>query len=467
MKAMLFGPGLLVAPLALAAGCECGTAPIDPVIDAARPRVDAGPVDAYFETADIGPLVDAPPGPREDTGPVDAFVPMGFDGGVGAALDCLHRHALGEDVFLLARDGNKDVPSFTSVVGSDGQLVSVYSSSDFVPGSGLRNLEVFRVIASGPDRGPVPPALVPGTTGASLPTLAAGPGGYWLSYVQDGSIRVARFDTSFAPVGSPATIASASPTTPPRLARTSTGGFILWVSGNEIRGRALDANAAPVGMERVLVSGGPAIQQASIQRVGMGDALAVAWAVAGATPAERLPRVARLDPSTGSLGTANNLAGDPGIFTSLDMGGLSPGSDMAAPLSGAAVYDLDDMGFRDVVFRIVSDTAMPALPAASVAMGGDQAWGATVEPFLSGYALAYRARIPGIATPVLRVGYLDRDGCRVGAVSDRFVVGAIGSETGAPPVLGVQGGTMMIVWSDEHDSYFEYWAATLTCGERS
>ncbi|GAB4208467.1 MAG: hypothetical protein OHK0013_26950 [Sandaracinaceae bacterium] len=461
MKAMLVGPGLLVGPLALAAGCDCGSPPLPPMVDAARPRVDAGAVDAYFETADIGPLVDAPPGPREDTGPVDAFVPMGFDGGMGSALDCLHMHALGEDVFLLSRDGNKDVPSFTSVVGSDGQLVSVYSSSDFVPGSGLRNLEVFRVIATGPDRGPVPPAIIPGTEGASLPTLAAGPGGFWLSYVQGGNIRVARFDTSFAPVGSPATVASASPTTPPRLARTSTGGFLIWVSGSEIRGRALDANAAPMGPERTLVSGGPPIQQASIERVGSGDALAVAWADGG------IPRVARLDPSAGTLGTASNVAGDPGIFTSIDMGGFSPGSSMVAPLNGATVYDLNDMGFRDVVFRIVSDTALPALPVATVAMGGDQAWGATVEPFLSGYAIAYRARIPGIALPVLRVGYLDREGCRVGAVSDRFVIGTIGSETGAPPQLGVQGGTMMIVWSEEQDTYYEYWAATLTCGERS
>jgi hypothetical protein len=26
---------------------------------------------------------------------------------------------------------------------------------------------------------------------------------------------------------------------------------------------------------------------------------------------------------------------------------------------------------------------------------------------------------------------------------------------------------MLIVWSEERDTYFEYWAATLTCTERS
>jgi hypothetical protein len=462
MKKMVVMSGLLAAPVALAMGCDCGGVPNPPGIDAARPRIDGGPDDAYFETADIGPLVDAPPPPREDAGPVDAFVPMGFDSGAGAALDCVHRHAFGEDVFLLSRDGNKDVPSFTSVVGQDGQLVGVYSSSDFTGRLGERNLEVFRVITSGPDMGPVAPAVIPGTTGASLASLVAASPGYWLSYVQGGNLLVARFDDDFNPVGSPATVAAVTGvTTPPRLAHTSAGGFVIWVSGTQIRGRALNDMAAPSGPERTLVMGSATIQQASLQRVGASDTLAVAWADGD------LPHVARLDPAAGTLGLASNVAGDPGIFTSIDMAGMSMGSMASPSLAGAAVYDLNDMGFRDVVFRVISDTAAPALPSASVGMAGDQAWGATVEPYLGGFALAYRARIPGIASPILRVGYLDREDCRVGAVSDRFVIGAIASETGAPPELGVEGGMMMIVWSEEFDTYHEYWAATLTCTERS
>jgi hypothetical protein len=54
-------------------------------------------------------------------------------------------------------------------------------------------------------------------------------------------------------------------------------------------------------------------------------------------------------------------------------------------------------------------------------------------------------------------------------VTDRFVVGVIDSETGAVPQLGVDGGTMLIVWSDEGagSAFYEYWASVMTCTERS
>jgi hypothetical protein len=445
---------LAATPLAVA-GCECdAVTDVQPdLLDAARERRDAGPRPDTDERLDAAV--------EQDVGPVDVFFPEGWDGGPPGSLDCVHAHRMGEDLFRLSVDGNKDVPSFASVASGAGELVAVYSSSDFVPGSGLRNLEVFRLRSSGADP-VVPPALIPGTEGASLPTLVAGDDGYWLSYVQGGSILVARFDASFAPVGAPSTVVSASPSVPPQLVRTSTGGYVAWVSGVEIRGRPLDANGAPSGAERLLLMGSSAFQQASLERVGAEDALALAWADGGR------PRVARLDPSTGTLGPASDLSGDPGIFTSLDMAGISSAGDMGeVPLAGAAVYDLNDLGFRDVVFRVVSESGSSSLPVATVAAGGDQAWGATVAPYLSGYAVAYRAMVAGLPRPVLRVGYLDREGCRVGAVSDRYVVGALGSATGAPAELGVEGGTMLIVWSEERDTYFEYWAATLTCTERS
>lgn len=153
------------------------------------------------------------------------------------------------------------------------------------------------------------------------------------------------------------------------------------------------------------------------------------------------------------------------------MGGQSAVPTMGVPFAGATVYDLDDLGARDVVFRIIDDTTgtlRPNFPAATVASGGDYAWSASVEPFLSGYALAYRALLPGVERTALRIGYLDRDDCALGTVTDRFVLGLIDSETGAVPQLGVDGGTMLVVWSDERaGEYFDYWASVMVCSERS
>jgi hypothetical protein len=425
-------------------------------LDTGTGTPDAGVIATDASVMDVGLGIDGWVGPSEDSGQ-DAFVPSISDGGPRARLECVHRHALGEDLFLLARDSDTSVPSFATVATTAGLLVAVYSTTS----AGTRALEVFQVRTSGADAGPLPPETLPETEGGSLPTLVSGPDGFWLSFVQGGQLRVARFDESFTALGSPSTVASASPSTPPRLARTSTGGYLVWTSGSEIRGRALDESGAPAGLEHVLVSAGRAVQQVALERVGAGDALALSWANGGA------PRVARLDPSSGTTGAASDVAGDPGIFSSLDLAGASrPATPGATPLAGAAVYDVDDLGFRDVVFRVVSEMGGPALSVAAIAAGGEQAWGATVEPYLSGYAVAYRARVPRVERPVLRVGYLDEESCAVGAVLDSFTLGTLGSETGAPAALGVDGDTMMIAWSERQDLYVDYVVATLTCTER-
>jgi hypothetical protein len=66
------------------------------------------------------------------------------------------------------------------------------------------------------------------------------------------------------------------------------------------------------------------------------------------------------------------------------------------------------------------------------------------------------------------VGYLDRNGCRLGTVNDQFVLGLVNSETGAVPQMATDEGTMLIVWSDERrGEYHDYFASVMTCMERS
>ena len=442
--------GVCVSSSALGCACE---PPLPDGPDAFRaPRGDAND-DAVAVMADRDALVVA-----ADDANIDVNAPPGFDSGPGVALDCMHSHRLGEDFWFLGRDENSDPPSFTSVSGRDGRLIGVFSMS--AADGSARRLRVFRYDLGGADRGGHDPVDLAGTDGGTLPSVAAGSDGYWVSFLVGTEIRVARFTGDLAPVGGPVAVGTDTVTVAPSIARTDGGGFVAWAAGNRVRGRALDAMGQPTGSLLDLATSATTVQQAAVQRLGRSDALGVAWA----DGTER-PRVARLAGT--SLGTAEFVAGDPGIFTSIDMGGQSMGTMLGLPLAGATVYDLNDLGFRDVIFRVIADGVVPMFPAATVSTGGDQAWSASVEPFLSGFALAYRARVPEFDSTLLRIGYLDREGCRLGSVTDRFVIGVIDSETGAVPQLAAQGGTLLIVWSDGRDGFYDYWASTLTCTERS
>jgi len=442
-----FGLGVCVMPMV--AGCDCGGGTMEP--DAARPPREDADVDAFRE-----PEPDAFTMPGDDAN-IDVNAPPGFDSGPGMALDCAHDHVFGEDFWFLARDLDTAAPSFTSVVGRDGTLIGVYSTT---PSGGTRRLEYFRYDLAGATPGGRDPLPIGGTDGGSLPSVAAGEDGYWIAFVVGGEIRVGRFNADMVAMGAPMMVGADPVTVPPSIARTASGGQVVWATGNTVRGRALDASGAPTGMVTTLFTGTAPIQQATVQQLAASAELGVAWA-----DGTDRPRVARL--SGGTLGTAEFVAGDTGIFTSIDLGGASAGTMAGLPLAGAAVYDLNDMGFRDVIFRVIADGAVPMFPSATVSMGGDQAWSASVEPYLSGFAMAYRASVPGLESTLLRVGYLDREGCRLGSVTDRFVIGVIDSETGAVPQLGAQGDTLLIVWSDGHDGFYDYWASTLTCTERS
>jgi len=445
---------MTLAPAAAGCTCDGDTIPIE--IDAARPVARDADNDADLDAAAV--VSDDVFTVRDDTN-TDTGAVVGFDSGSGTALDCRHSHLFGEDFWYLARDEDSSVPSFTSVAGRAGSLVGVYSSTERM---GSRRLEVFRYSTT--TRTGADPVALAGGAGGSLPTVVASTDGFWVSFVVGTEIRVGRFTPEMAAIGAPVMVGSDTVTTPPRLVTTSAGGYVIWVVGNTIRGRALDAMGRPVATAAsTIVMADAPIQQASLQRVGATDQLAVSWATGGR------PQVAPL--TGGAVGTAEFVAGDDGIYTSIDMGGQSAMTAMGVPFAGAAVYDLNELGARDVVFRILdqtSGTLRPNFPAATVSMSGDYAWSASVEPFLSGYALAYRALIPGVERPALRIGYLDRDGCALGRVSDRFVLGLIDSETGAVPQLGVDGGTMLVVWSDERaGEYFDYWASVMTCTERS
>jgi hypothetical protein len=451
MSRVLVSSAVFVALGASAAGCSCD-GPADPgELDAARPVRDDANVDALSDE-DATSVEDA--FALRDDANLDTGPSTGFDSGPGNALDCRHSHAFGEDFWYLARDNDDSVPSFTSVASRAGNLVGVYSTTD---GTGARRLEVFRYRLG---VGGMDPTILAGGSGGSLPTVVASNDGFWVAFSTGTEIRVARYREDMSALAAPVAVGTDAVTTPPRMATTSSGGYVVWVVGNTIRGRALDTVGNPVGTVATLVTSDGPVQQVALQRIGSGADLVLAWAN------DDRPRVARL--SGGTLGTAEFVGGDPGIFTSIDMAGQSAGTMLGLPLAGAAVYDLNDLGSRDIVFRVIDDRGLPSFPAATVASGGDYAWSGSVEPFLTGFAMAYRANLPGLEQTVLRIGYLDREGCRLGTVSDRYVIGLMESDTGAVPQLAVDEGTMLIVWSDERaGEYFNYWAAVMQCTERS
>ena len=451
----VLGVSLLLALTGVtASGCDCGGEVIN-MDDAGRTPRDAG------SDANGGGEVDAP---AEDTNtppvdtnamPADAWVPEGIDASVGMALNCVHAHRLNEDYFRLSRDGNADNPPATAVATREGEMVGVYSSTDFVAGSGERNLEVFRRNAAGEI---IAPAIIPSTVGANLPAVVPTTDGYWIAYQQGGNVFVSRVNATFT-MATPAMVGTGPITVAPQLVKTSTGGFVAWVSGGRIQGRSLNASGAPLGAEAMLVAG--PVQHMTLQRVGPADAVSLTWSN-GTTR----PSVAPLTVATATLGTIMPLAGEFGAFSSLDTAGQSVAVMGGRALDGAGVYDLEDGASRDVVFRVLSESGGTALPAATVAFGGDSAWAPSVDSYLSGYLIAYRARLAGGTRTFLRVGYLDRNGCELGRVTDRFPLGQIDSERGAAPQITTSGGDVLIVWSDATDAFNEYWAATMTCTER-
>ena len=199
----------------------------------------------------------------------------------------------------------------------------------------------------------------------------------------------------------------------------------------------------------------------ALQRVGGADAVSLTW-----SDGTTRPSVALVNVAAGTIGTAMPLAGDVGAFSSLDMAGQSMAVPRGVPLDGAGVYDIQDGASRDVLFRVLTATGGVTLPTATVGSGGDLAWSASVDAYLTGYLIAYRARLAGDTRTFLRVGYLDREGCRLGTVTDRFPLGQIESDRGATPQITSTGGDVLIVWSDASDSFNDYYAATMSCTER-
>ncbi len=442
---------LLAVGTAASSGCDCGGTVMTPDDTGTHVPRDVGAGDdastdaASATTIDTNPTLD------------DAFVPEGPDERISMALNCLHTHNLGEDYFRLSRDGNPANPPATAVASREGELVGVYSSTDFVPGAGERNIEVFRRDAAGRV---VLPAIVPNTMGANLPAIVPTADGYWIAYQQGTNIIVSRVNATFT-TATPSTVGTGPITVAPQLVKTSAGGFVAWVTGGHVHGRALDAMGAASGTERTLDSSAMPIQHMALQRVGGADAVSITWSD-GVTR----PSVAPVDVSAGTIGTAGPLAAEIGAYSALDMAGQSVEVAGGRALDGAGVYDLEDGPLRDVMFRVLTAAGSTALPAATVGVGGDLVWAPSVDTYLSGYLIAHRARLAGGTRTFLRVGYLDRNGRTLGIVTDRFSLGQIDSERGATPQITTSGGDVLIVGSDATDAHNDYWAATMSCTER-
>ena len=443
---------LLAVGAGATSGCDCGGTVVTPDDTGRMPR-DAGSDSGAVVEDDASIDANAP---AIDTNPTldDAFVPGGPDAPLGMALNCVHTHSLGDDYFRLSRDGDADNPPATSVATRAGEMVGVFSTSN---DAGTRSLQVFRRTAAGEI---IAPATIPNSTGANLPNIVATTDGYWIAYQQGTNVIVARVNADFT-MSTPSTVGTGPITTAPQLVKTSTGGFVAWITGGDVRGRALDAMGAASGTERTLDASAMPIRHMALQRVGAEDAVSITW-----SDGVSRPSVAPVNVAAGTVGAVMPLAGEFGAFSSLDTAGQSVEVVGGRALDGAGVYDLEDGASRDVVFRVLTATGATALPAATVGIGGDLAWAPSVDTYLSGYLIAYRARLVGGTSTFLRVGYLDRNGCDLGIVTDRFPLGQIDSDRGAAPQVTTSGNDVLIVWSDATDSYNDYWAATMSCTER-
>ncbi|MCS6856844.1 MAG: hypothetical protein NZM37_03950 [Sandaracinaceae bacterium] len=436
------------------AGCSCGQPPEGEMDGGRRPRPDTN-ADVVREDALVEDVA-----PSQVDGGTDG-ARVGDDGGMREGrVECTHFHRFNEDFWHLSRDPDRGPPTFVDVAALPGVLVGVYSTSGVGTSgeSGMRRIEAFRyVIGLGGSR----PQPLEGTQNGVLPSIAAVGGNFLVAFVRDNQILLARYRGDLSPMGSPMVVASVRPTTPPRLSVGPRGGFLIWVHGGAIWGRMLDAMGNPMGEARMLVGASPPVQQATIHWAKNGEDFALAWANGDRPQVARL-RVGALNPVMMSA-PINRL---PGIFTSIDLGGASARVPEGEPFAGAVVYDFDDLGYRDLVFRVFDDEVRPNYPALSLSRKEVRVWSASVAPFLSGYLLVYRARVMEEGGVMLQMGYLNREGCALGRVTERFSIGRIDAELGAVPQVAVDEGTVLILWSDDRTEYIDYWAALVSCRER-
>ncbi len=425
------------------AGCSCET------------RTTVPPPDG-------GPPVDAP---RADAG-------QRLDSGTTRMIECVTDPV--DDVFLIGRDDETDPPAVISIASTADAFTVVWAeNSDRT--DNMRRIMYARFDVDGDVVAPT--SIGDAAIGGSAPHVVARDGGGYLVTWQRGAgpeVVVQPFDATMTPTGAPVVVSTGSATLP-RLVAVRDGMLAVWVSGNQVMGRTLNASGNPSGAASVLADTGTPPARVRVSQVGATGELLVAWspAAGAATPV----RVRALDPTGATAGMARDLGVEPTAGGAIDVAGISRASDpMLAPFEGASVFDALVAGdFREVRFRIVDREGNGIFAEAAITEPGRSSWDPSITEFLDGYMIAHRAMVPdpmgGTSRfPVLRLAFLDRNGCRLGRAAHQYNVAGLNSLEGGAIAIEQIGGTRLLVgWSEilfdasARPDVTDYRVARVTC----
>ena len=402
-----------------AAGCSCET-----------PRV---------------PLVDGGP-PVER----DAFRPDAPQGDSGPNLPVACAPVLEEDIFTIARDEETSPPPVISFARGASEFVVVWAETS-ARTADARRLMFTRIPTEG---SPAPPAsLGDQTDGGMAPDVVAVSSGYLVAWHRGAGpeVVVQAFDTMMAATGAPIVISTGSATLP-RLAAVTGGAVVAWVSGTTIFARRVDGSGNPAAAVETLADTGVPPSRISISDLGAVGGLVVAWSPP--TDAEQRVRLRGVAATGAPAGTTIELGTDPDSAGSIDVAGLSAsGEPGVEPLQGAAVFDADQLGFRDVRLRLLGADGTPVFAEASITESGRSSWSPSVVQFGDGYMIGHRAFIPDamggtLIDPVIRLAYLDRNGCRVGRTTTQHTITTMLSDVGGPLAIDRIDEHVLVGWTE-------------------
>lgn len=343
-------------------------------------------------------------------------------------------------------------------VGLDQDAMQVVFSDS---SSGTRRLTRVRVGADGQSAGGVPIEGLP--EGAVSPSMSAVSDGWVLGYSTSGQeIASARLDSNFALVGAPAEIAAEG--AQPRVAALPDGAWMVWNQRGSVWGRTADLSGAPNAASIELLRGLSDATPTALSSFGDDASLLVASGSAsgslGRAAGRRLGSAAPLserfdigasDFASGTIALARRTASAP------------PG---AEPLQGASVFEVlvaQTHVIRFVLLDLENGLPIRASNEATISERDEDAWGAAVAPFETGYVVAYRSRPLAGGPSRIRLAFLSRDSCRLGVVDARFTAAGTESIEGSPTSILVSDSLIYIAWAERLSDATEYRAVATRC----
>ena len=432
-RALIAGAGLS-ALASIGMGCSCGTPAV--------PLIDAGPRDAQLPDAQG----------RDAQARVDA----------GVGITCRIEN-VEDDLTLLARDDSTSPPPIIRVARGTTDFVVVWSD-ERDDGRALRYARFPRTASEG---AVVPPtSLGASTANGVAPSILSVEGGWLIAWQSGPNVVVQRFDGSFVASGTPTMLGAG---TQPVVQRIGTTNLVAWVSGGRIVGRRVGADASASGAQFDLASPSTAPGAIALSTVGTGTSVGVlAWSPPEAAPgAGSNTMVQPLDGTGAPMGAAAMLGSEANADGDIAIAGVVTSADPTVfPLPAATVFDARIAGeFREIRFRLLDEDGQPDFAEGAVNQDGVRSWDPTLIGFLDGYLVGHRALQVGAPDPIIRVAYLDRDGCRLGAALSEFDLVNIAPEGGPIALAELDDEIVLVGWTEVvlDPGFTDYRVARVRC----